>query len=86
MSFLNSLLLQSGKPTEAQMWRLENHISDSLSFQNVDLISGWTQSMIAERRVSVLKEKDWTNAAPIYRQINLLRDVFLSLKSSKKNS
>lgn len=69
--------------TEVKAYLIQNLVEDNLMWKGQDLLSGWTESMIAERRVSVLKEKDWTNAAPIYRQINVLRDISLFLKAKQ---
>lgn len=78
------VLLEMRKPNQAEQFHLENYIHDVTHYSSVNLLEGWTDELIAKKRLDAVKEFDWENRAPIYRQVNILREIKLSLQGLKK--
>ena len=77
------VFLEMRKPNQAEQFHLENYIHDVIHYENSNLLEIWTDSLIAEKRAVALREFDWENRAPIYRQVNILRDIKIFLTKGK---
>lgn len=71
--------------SEAAAHIIQYKIEDHLCYGKLDLLEEWTRSLISDKRIAALNSDSWEDRAPLYRQVNHLRDLLILFSKDTNN-